>query len=44
MTLVFDLDHSHGLPLEELKARIGGKAANLNVMATQLRLPVPPAS
>ncbi len=42
MTLVFDLDHSHGLPLEELKARIGGKAANLNVMATQLRLPVPP--
>jgi pyruvate,orthophosphate dikinase len=42
VTLVFDLDHSHGLPLEELKARIGGKAANLNVMATQLRLPVPP--
>ena len=42
MTLVYDLDHEHGLPLQELKNLVGGKAANLNVMATELRLPVPP--
>ncbi|HEX8940544.1 MAG TPA: pyruvate, phosphate dikinase [Candidatus Limnocylindrales bacterium] len=42
MTLVYDLDHQHGLPLPELKALVGGKAANLNVMATELGLPVPP--
>jgi len=42
VTLVFDLDHDHGLPLKDLKNLIGGKAANLNVMATQLKLPVPP--
>jgi pyruvate,orthophosphate dikinase len=42
VTLVYDLDHDFGLPLGELKNRIGGKAAGINVMATQLRLPVPP--
>jgi pyruvate, orthophosphate dikinase len=42
VTLVFDLDHDHGLPLQDLKNLVGGKAANLNVMATQLSLPVPP--
>ena len=42
MTHVFDLDHDFGLPLDELKNAIGGKAAGINVMATQLRLPVPP--
>jgi pyruvate,orthophosphate dikinase len=42
VTRVFDLDHDFGLPLGELKNRIGGKAAGINVMSTQLRLPVPP--
>ena len=42
MTLVFDLDHDHGLPEQDLKNLVGGKAAGLNVMATQLKLPVPP--
>jgi len=41
VTLVYDLDYPHGLSLPELTARIGGKAANLNVMAAQLGLPVP---
>jgi pyruvate,orthophosphate dikinase len=42
VTHVFDLDHDFGLPMDELKNQIGGKAAGINVMATQLRLPVPP--
>ena len=42
MTDTYDLRHRHGLALPELKALIGGKAANLNVMATELGLPVPP--
>ncbi len=42
VTHVFDLDHQHGLPFDELKGLIGGKAAGLNVMATELSLPVPP--
>jgi pyruvate,orthophosphate dikinase len=42
VTLVFDLDHDHGLPLQDLKNLVGGKAANINVMATRLKLPVPP--
>jgi len=42
VTLAFDLDHDFGLPLQDLKNLIGGKAAGLNVMATQLKLPVPP--
>jgi pyruvate,orthophosphate dikinase len=42
VTHVFDLDHHHGLPFDELKSLVGGKAAGLNVMATELSLPVPP--
>jgi pyruvate, orthophosphate dikinase len=42
VTRVYDLDHQHDLPLDELKALVGGKAANLNVMATRLGLSVPP--
>jgi pyruvate,orthophosphate dikinase len=42
VTLAYDLDHDFGLPLGELKNRIGGKAAGINVMATHLHLPVPP--
>jgi len=42
MTLVYDLDHRHGIPLGELTSLVGGKAANLNVMTTELGLPVPP--
>jgi pyruvate,orthophosphate dikinase len=43
MTLVYASDHQHGLPLAEVKALIGSKAANLGVMVNELRLPVPPA-
>ena len=43
MSLVYDYDHPHGLPLPELKQLVGGKAANIAVMATELGLPVPPA-
>ena len=42
MTYVYAFDMPLGLPLSEAKAVIGGKAANLSVMATELRLPVPP--
>ena len=42
MTQVYNFHHRHGLSLPELKALIGGKAANLNVMATVLDMPVPP--
>ena len=42
MTYVFAFDHSHGLDLPEVAARIGGKAANLGVMTNELGLPVPP--
>ncbi|HSK51661.1 MAG TPA: PEP/pyruvate-binding domain-containing protein, partial [Clostridia bacterium] len=43
MTFTYPLDHDHGLPLAEVKALIGGKAANLGVMlGPELRLPVPP--
>jgi pyruvate,orthophosphate dikinase len=42
MGLVFDLDHDHNLPPEELRLLVGGKAANLAVMVSELRLPVPP--
>ncbi len=42
MGLVFDLDHDHDLPPGELQLLVGGKAANLAVMASELRLPVPP--
>ncbi len=44
MTYVFDCDDRHdGLTFEEVKALLGGKAANLTVMAAELGLPVPPA-
>ncbi len=44
MTYVFDCDHQHdGLSFAEVKRLVGGKAANLTVMAVDLGLPVPPA-
>ncbi len=43
MTYVFDCDHRHDLAFGELKRLLGGKAANLAVMAQELELPVPPA-
>ncbi len=42
MTYVFAFNHSHALPLPEVAALIGGKAANLGVMTNELGLPVPP--
>lgn len=42
MTYVFDLGHRHDLGPVEVAALIGGKAANLAVMAGELGLPVPP--
>ena len=42
MTLVYRLDHPHVLPPDEVTALVGGKAANLGVMARELGLPVPP--
>ena len=43
MTHVFAYDHPHDLPLTQLALVIGGKAANIATMATELGLPVPPA-
>jgi len=41
---VYDCDHHHdGLTFGEVKRLVGGKAANLTVMAVDLGLPVPPA-
>ena len=40
---VFDVRRPPSLTAAELTALLGGKAANLAVMATQLALPVPPA-
>jgi pyruvate,orthophosphate dikinase len=42
MRYVYRLDHPHALPLDEVTALVGGKAANLGVMARELGLPVPP--
>lgn len=42
MTYVYAFDHSYGLPLSEVTSLVGGKAANLGVMANELGLPVPP--
>ncbi len=42
MTFVYALAHRHDLPPSEVTALIGGKAANLGVMARELDLPVPP--
>jgi pyruvate,orthophosphate dikinase len=43
MSWVYDCDYRHSLPFGEVKALMGGKAANLAVMALDLGLPVPPA-
>ncbi|NOY56102.1 MAG: pyruvate, phosphate dikinase [Actinobacteria bacterium] len=43
MAYVFAFDHPHDLPHAEVKALIGGKAANIAVMANELGLPVPPS-
>jgi pyruvate,orthophosphate dikinase len=43
VTYVYDCDHRHDLPFSEVKRLVGGKAANLSVMALDLGLPVPPA-
>jgi len=40
---VFAFDHAHDLSHAEVKALIGGKAANIAVMANELGLPVPPS-
>jgi pyruvate,orthophosphate dikinase len=42
MTYVYAFDHPHEVPLAEVAERIGGKGANIAVMASQLGLPVPP--
>ncbi|HEX3265302.1 MAG TPA: pyruvate, phosphate dikinase [Candidatus Limnocylindrales bacterium] len=42
MRHVYPLDHEHGLPAEDVLQLVGGKAANLGVMARELGLPVPP--
>jgi pyruvate,orthophosphate dikinase len=42
MRFVYALDSKHSLPPAELVNLIGGKAANLALMTTQLGLPVPP--
>ena len=39
---VYALDEPHGDTLDDAKALVGGKAANLGVMARDLVLPVPP--
>jgi pyruvate, orthophosphate dikinase len=38
----YALEESHGATLDEAKTLVGGKAANLGVMARDLGLPVPP--
>ncbi len=43
MAYVFAFDHPHDVPHAEVKALIGGKAANIAVMANELGLPVPPS-
>jgi pyruvate,orthophosphate dikinase len=42
VTSVYAFDHPHRLPLDEVKAIVGGKGANLGVMSAELGLPVPP--
>ena len=42
VSYVYAFDHPHGAPLAEVTSLIGGKAANLSVMTTELGLPVPP--
>ncbi len=43
VSYVYDCDHHHDLTFAEIKQLLGGKAANLTVMAVDLGLPVPPA-
>ncbi len=43
MTWIYDVDHRHELDQAGVTLLIGGKAANLSVMAVELGLPVPPA-
>lgn len=43
LSYIYDCDHRHDLPFAEAKRLVGGKAANLAVMAVDLGLPVPPA-
>jgi pyruvate,orthophosphate dikinase len=43
VSYVYDCDHRHDLTFAEMKRLMGGKAANLAVMALDLDLPVPPA-
>ena len=42
MTYTFALDAPHSSSLADARALVGGKAANLGVMARELGLPVPP--
>ncbi len=42
MSYVYAFDHSFGMPLSDVAALVGGKAANLGVMTNELELPVPP--
>ena len=43
VSYVYDCDHRHDLSFAEVRRLVGGKAANLAVMAVDLGLPVPPA-
>ena len=43
MSYVYDCEHRHDLNFAGVKRLMGGKAANLTVMAVDLGLPVPPA-
>jgi pyruvate,orthophosphate dikinase len=43
VTWVYDHDHRHDVSFEGVVRLLGGKAANLGVMAVELGLPVPPA-
>lgn len=42
MTFVYAFDHPHDLPPTEVVGLLGGKGANIAVMASRLGLPVPP--
>jgi pyruvate, orthophosphate dikinase len=43
VTYIYAFNHPHDRPWAEVKALVGGKAANLNTMAYKLGLTVPPA-
>ena len=43
MSYIYDCDQRHDLTYAEMMRLMGGKAANLSVMALDLDLPVPPA-